>query len=508
MRSKFVTLAIACTTCLSLSIESSAQLPGNASATMSNRTNWADGVEQELSTGNDKRKLYFENIFEARIAISEQFTAGLRHTTYQPSYWNERVTGIESLDKKWLQYSRDFYSIRVGNSYTSWGRGLTLSLQEDFDQGLDAGIDGLLLKFNKGPVAVEVIRGSSEDDPAGLTKPNDIEGINTEVSFTGGKVGASYLRILPDGSYLEQKIPGGYVSYQKTIRGIGLVSGWVEASWQAFPNKTKLNNRGWFGSFAVARKGLSILCEYKDYQYEKAFGNLLPFQAPPILQRELISKLMSSHPHNPRYEDEIGWQLEANYKPSKRLGLSFYTAQSSIHHGSPLPSMEEKESPFWEALVETNWKVRPTTNLRFQVARFEEAIWNDQFGIASVHNERTGLLLGIQSPLFWKLTVDGSVEQMMTTNVLRDEDITDQYISATFSIPGTGAFSVSFDHTDDDQEVGGPNWIGAELTAPIHDGIQIQCFGGKERGGIKCSSGRCRLVNPFEGVRIGVEATF
>ncbi len=477
------------------------------SATGSDRLVRAIGTQRSL-LGDEKSQLsYFENVFETRIAYRTNWQVGVRSSYFIPSYWGERKVGWDSFNKYWLQYSNDWMTVQTGSIYTIWGRGSTLALQEDMDQGLDAGINGGMLRLAKGAWKLEAVDGTLRNDPGGFTHTNQLYGANLEYQKNNAQIGANYLKI-PAKSYLDQSLQGGYAGYQHTINSIGSVSGWLEGSWQKLAIENNIKHRGVFGSLDFARKGFSIVLDYKDYQYNEEYGNILPFQSPPIVQRDLISKLMSTHPHLIRYNDEIGWQAEATYRPIRPLGFVLYTAQSSVHHGSPMPSLEQKYSPNTESMLESTYRYSHEGNIRVQLSTKQEAIWNDVAGIPQTWSQRTGYLLGWQTPLIYHFTLDAEAERMLTHDKVLNTDITDSYLSGTISYPGYGSLALSYDRTTDKTEPGGQNWFSMELTIPLKSNLQATFFGGQERGGIKCSSGRCRQVNPFEGVRTGVEATF
>lgn len=479
----------------------------NVNASLSNRLLWADGTEKEFTSGQSKKLSYFENYFDSRLSIGEKITTGLRISMLQPSYWGERTNGINAIDKRWLQFQSDRFSIRIGHNYPLWGRGLTLALIEDFDQGLDSGIDGVVMNYSLDRLKIEVIRGRSEPDPAGYTQANDIQGANIELDNGFFKISSSILHTLPE-NYPDFRTAGAAVQSQHHFQNFGTVSLFWEGAWQHEVNAIKNPHRGWFSSISFARKGFSVQLDYKDYQFRLFNGNLLPYQSPPIALRELISKTMSSHPHYPKFDDEIGWQTEVQYKPTKRIGLNFYAAQTSAHHGTPIPSLKQKDSPFTEYMSEINWKVQKNKNVRFLYALRRETLWSKHFNIPTLWNERNGVLVSYQSTLIRRIAFEMVAEYMFTDDKLRKQSFTDGYYNFTISSPGKGSLAFLLETTNDKNQIGGPTWFAVEATYPLQKGMQLQFYSGEQRGGIVCSSGRCRPVNPFKGVRIGVETNF
>lgn len=490
-----------------LNLNATSQSLPALTSSITNRTVWADGTEKDYVSNQNKKITYFENYLEGRFSFGENITAGLRYTTLQPSYWGERLQGSQSLDKKWLQFKNENLIIKLGNSYAIWGRGLVLALQEDFDLGLDSGIEGVIFEYSKGPVKLETLRGRSENDPAGYTKTNDIQGANLEIDLKYARVSSSFINTIQE-NYPDLRLSGSSIQSQYKPQNIGLFSLYWEGAWQTEANKINNSSRGWFSSLSFARRGFSVQVDYKDYNFRLFNGNLLPYQSPPVVVRDLISKLMSSHPHNPRYDDEVGFQTEINYKVSRTVGSTFYMAQSSIHHNSPIPSLEQRHSPFSEYMLEANWKVAKSKTLRAQYSHRKESIWNSYFETPSLWNERNGLLASYQSPFIKRVNFELLIEQMFTNDKLKLKNYRDSYINLTFAKPGLGSLAFLFETTTDDNEVNGPSWLALESSFIVQKGVQILLFAGEQRGGIVCSSGRCRPVNPFQGVRLSVEATF
>jgi len=57
-------------------------------------------------------------------------------------------------------------------------------------------------------------------------------------------------------------------------------------------------------------------------------------------------------------------------------------------------------------------------------------------------------------------------------------------------------------------EIEGDQWMGGELAAEIGNNHRLILFYGRERGGLKCTSGVCRTVQSFEGVRLTYTGRF
>jgi len=70
-----------------------------------------------------------------------------------------------------------------------------------------------------------------------------------------------------------------------------------------------------------------------------------------------------------------------------------------------------------------------------------------------------------------------------------------------------------WDYTNDPTQVdeaGQPleNWLSGEVSLRPTRDIQIRASYGAEKGGVRCTGGVCRVVNPFEGTRVTLEVRF
>ena len=84
-----------------------------------------------------------------------------------------------------------------------------------------------------------------------------------------------------------------------------------------------------------------------------------------------------------------------------------------------------------------------------------------------------------------------------------------QFVSLNLTRSPSLGITVSAEFTDDKEEPTGlKSWYIAEVLYKINQSHNISVSYGRERGGLKCTNGICRYVNPFEGFRLTVQNLF
>jgi hypothetical protein len=84
----------------------------------------------------------------------------------------------------------------------------------------------------------------------------------------------------------------------------------------------------------------------------------------------------------------------------------------------------------------------------------------------------------------------------------------DNYWALTLARAPYGNLTFSYENSTQKSMPENNRWLGCELALTIKTQHRLTFFYGQERGGLKCTSGVCRPVQPFEGFRIGYEGSF
>jgi hypothetical protein len=274
-----------------------------------------------------------------------------------------------------------------------------------------------------------------------------------------------------------------------------------------------------------AGSGFGVVVDFKDYNFKKygayASGGVtssepLAYQNPPLVQREFTTNLLAKHPHVPVYDDEAGFQVEGTFQPLEPLSVTANFSRSSLHRGEELiPSLHEEDAPFWQFFMEGEYVFPQGHFAGLGVGANEEVkvtgpeasrvsyLWQQKQAVAL---EGTYFL----TPLYG---LTGHLEAMRLKDNIEVEDFMEYYAAATLSRAPWGSVTVSFETTGDPDErednwLGQSYWLGFEMDVNFLQNHNLLLFAGQDRGGIKCTSGRCRYVDPFEGIKLTLRSTF
>ncbi|MDP8208053.1 MAG: DUF6029 family protein [Candidatus Electryonea clarkiae] len=483
-----------------------------------NELKWADGLE-ELS-GESTSKRYFENRLNLDLYY-DKIRFGSRFTMLQPSEFGQEISGVETFEKRFLEFrdpDNDMY-FRVGNFYTVWGRGLSLALSEDITQGFDSGLDGVLAGGDWEFFEAEVISGRSDAGHLGLVREAQISGANISAAILdNATLGA--LVVLTDSvglsTYTENRTWGGYGSYDGSY-----VSVWAEHSME-FVTGVDEDNYASYASISGFYDNIGIALDYKNYNYYwygsrgansayAASTGVLPFHSPPIVQREFTSNLFSKHPHLIKYEDEVGAQLEITWSPGSWGTMVLAYAQSSSHpeNDAPIPSLKEVDSPYRELFLEVNAYPGWDAALSGWGGWSEEVIY---YRLSDVRQRwRNQAVLGgrLEMPVFGQFSEIVSAEGMIVSDKILDKSFPEARFEAGGVYKANYSLVASLEMSDENEkDYGFETWFNVQGRAMIAGRHELIFMYGQERGGLVCSSGKCRVVTPFNGVKISLISLF
>jgi len=89
------------------------------------------------------------------------------------------------------------------------------------------------------------------------------------------------------------------------------------------------------------------------------------------------------------------------------------------------------------------------------------------------------------------------------------QNFTNQFAAISLSKSPNFSFTLSSEFTSDKLEpTGKSNWVEAEVSYNVNSSNVVIASYGSERGGLKCTSGICRYVNPFNGFRLTIQSKF
>jgi hypothetical protein len=421
------------------------------------------------------------------------FLLGGRLELYQPVHSLDRPSvGFERISKRYLEYELPWLKTRIGHYYATFGRGVVLrsfdneelrrfATPKSFPENIyDTGLDGIRCAARWRRFDLTLLSGRRERE--GGLGYDVVHGADLEVE-TGldrTRVGVSAVR-----ARTVSADPGAEGEREWLLAGgraatyLGPADLHVEYARQIASPWS--DEEKWGSSFYVGSNlfiyGVGASIELKDYRAAD-----FPYSSPPTCNR-------SGKPlvHDVTHErEERGWQAELSWSPFLGLGFVANHAWAETRDGAGVLKESFLEGRWdvadkgameinWERL-EDNLKVEnaPTVEITYYVSRSVsvslsgEREWNSEWR-------------GYQTHKRWEEdTVVLSVEILPSITVTN-----------------------TFEHTTSDEE-SHKNWLFCQLGFHLSGGHEVSLAYGRQRGGLKCSSGVCRWEPEFDGARLSL----
>lgn len=448
--------------------------------------------------------------------------------------------------------------MRAGNFYDLISKGLSLNAFENRGLGINMQIDGLRVGYKKTfrnnmKLETKIIGGDLNYvdylDTSRTEKFSLRSGAATFSPIKYATVGASYLFTkgnIPLGSYstdITAEIFEGNLALN--FKGIDFYTSYANKKTitvpnTLFPKSQAPRGDGMYSSIAYTREGFGITLDYKNYRFnvvkpnERSTANPvnpLPFQVAPSCIKEYSTTLLSRYPHQVDFGDEVGFQLDAIYSPDSKLTLNANASLTSRHYtykdidpsvltsyqrvdrsNSFLPSTNDALSPYWELYLEAEYYARKDLKIKIGAGRQSAAIYSDVDPSKTDKTRTTTIPIQIKYDLKKIYSVELIAEQQWVFNSLRGEDqkqFYNEYLALAVSRSPNLVFSLSLELSNDKEDPSGKkHWESAEITYKFTSANSVTFSYGSERGGLKCTSGICRYVNPFKGFRFTITNNF
>jgi hypothetical protein len=523
------------------------QLKLNVKVSASNQLRYGKGKENVVS-GLTTTKEYFEELGDVRLFVND-FMFGLRYEYDDPI---EFGTGTKGISRRFIEFNKDNFLVRAGNYYELFEKGLTLNAFENRGLGFNTQLDGVKLNYKKNWKNVKfngtiVGGGLVYDDFL-------IVGRQEQYSIRAGNFSFSPIKLFSvGGSYLYTKgmIPSSGVIADITAeifegnfafnwKSVNLdVSYANKQTIESFPKYAAPRGDGGYGSLSFTTGGLGITLDYKNYRFNLTTPNersstsplkALPFQNPPTGIKEHSTTLLLRYPHVVDFNDEVGFQVDVFYSPKDNLSFNFNASLSSRHYDYKdidttvfiryqridrdyafIPSIDNAFSPYWELFLEAEYYYKK--NLKFKVAggRQSSVLYNviDPSGSDIVRTTTIPVEIKYDFAKIYSVKLLAEQQWVYNSLLIEEKNFYNEFISVSISrspnilLNGTVEFS-----TDKEDPSGKKIWGSGEITYKISSANSVSFSYGSERGGIKCSSGICRYVNPFNGFRLTVINNF
>lgn len=513
--------------------------------------------------GAEDRKHYLESRLDLEYSRG-LIEAGLTMESREPAEFGENFSRVR---KAFIQYADKRYLFRLGTLYSLSGQGLTFNFLEDRKLDFDNTIRGF-----QGVAQLEKLRFQALAGTGNYTDYNSplvidshvLAAINLEYELPNGfSVGINTLhdRLTKrkdhksnDHLELEARIPswvwGPYLdvtanrweffmeySGKHTGRNRLPPPGDIyQLPIQLLNLEKDVTGKGCYWNLGYSQKGYGFSLEYKNYQYNLAGRGLLhslagpdpasalPYQNPPTVIKEHLYILLSRFPVLSNTNNEIGFELEFNARPSR--ALAFQAAASATSKadiflpaagsektrrdrgGFPLtPRFSKSYSPIYDSFLELRWRKRKNLQV-FGGAGFRSIT---DYDASREFGKRTRLwTLPVKIQLRWSRRFTTLLD-LETQHVLekrfpagpKEKSYFNNYIALTLSWAPLVSATLSRETTSLDSGKPGErkswNMISTSLRFSRWGDLKLSY--GEQREGMLCSNGLCRHVPDFKGLR-------
>ena len=504
-------LLIFCIVVLLISSYSTSVLALSISITGQNEARYARGSQVGFEDAGSYS--YFENYLEFNLNV-EKFRFYLRQGYQLPSEFSDFQAGINAYDKRYIQYTDDHFSIRGGDFYDIWGQGLLFGNVELRELNIDSGLEGLFVESSFLNFEAAAFRGTEQDENNESVESAEGVYLSHDLPFDV-LLGGSIVRLDENERHPIILRSGLELSYE--LGPFSLYSAYMSDELDLDPVKY---HSGFYMNSTVYGSGWGLLGEYKNYRLYTHDGDL-SLQYPPTAIPEATMHLLDSHPRTVLFNDDVGYQFELTLSHEDWNAILNFNQSSEHDDQSLIPSLQEEMSPYRSLFVQierypydgdrfvlqSGWNEDVTFT---KTATGGYSVWYQRFGIGGIY-ERS---------FSEKFDISTDMQVMMVNNHGIDHKYWEEYFSVSCIIQPNVTLTGSIERSEDVDEDGGLKWktgtIGGEgrywpsmeTSIEMSQSHKVRVFLGHERGGLRCTGGSCRWVNPFKGVKIDMISQF
>lgn len=513
----------------------------------SNSLRLGSGETNDGLTTSAKR--YLEEIANARI-FYEGITVGLRYELSDPSEVGQNFTGFR---RRWIQYQKDGLEVQAGSTFALYGRGLMINMFESRPLNYDSWVDGFSasyeLKATKDEIdfqpslKVSAIGGNLTFIPVVDTNdPNqDIksQAISSSIGLFNKKlnIGVGFVQAFVD---IDDQFFGSLVTTSREVNQPEIFLSFITDEFEGFLGFSEMRSiitqdksnpvlytakgQGVFGSLSYTNEDFGIIGEYKDYRYflhnigadYESYLSKLPITSPPEVYKEFTYTTITRTTHSVNFDDELGFQLEANVTVIPEMNITLYGAASSRHlsastdsAGKPnvsgMPEFSDLSYyPFWEYFVEAEHTFGDLDYIKgFAHRRSDVIAFNGEDAVIK-RSTTFGLKFQYQTTKSQSLLTSIEIQDLYDSDRQQnDHKLMNLLFIAQYSFNPLITFGGQYDFTTW-YEHGRHIWPQMFASVRIGSSHTLLVSYGAERGGLNCTGGVCRVVPAFEGFRVGL----
>jgi peroxiredoxin len=407
------------------------------------------------------------------------------------------------LAKRFAEYSTGRFRARAGDYYYSLGRGLVLSVvkifeEEGLDYVIDTTIDGGLVAYDSGPLTAQFY-GGWIDRPVETSTKDDVVGGSVGWDFKRvGKVRFNYAHagLEPGFEFGNKNVSVGSLSLDIPSLG-GRAKLYGEFSLiqrQLYDADEPVSGHGLYLESQLRLGKFSLLLELKDYK-ELNFE----YSRPPLLEPEELDILADQFDEDRTDVSAVSARLDY-YLPGPatlfycRLQYLDDSPDGHIYYGS-----YNREIRHLFAGVEKKFRNGGYLN--------GLAGWRDERDTSIAFLSTDGQTFHYQINANWPLARTFSLEADWKHKVFDGEYLDYSEIRSYLSLHKSPRWvaTVQYEWTDNPETVfftkKNDFWAG-ELEVRFGKAHSVRLFLGSTKGSTKCAGGVCRVLPPFEGLRL------
>jgi hypothetical protein len=523
---------------------------------------------------------------------------------------------LNGLRKMRLEYDHGDLSLKLGDLYEIWGRGIILNSIDDQPIDRDTGIRGLSIHYNADPLEMHFITGKATFAQSTIYVPGfnnryhnystsyNLYGVDFNYILGNHFLGASFLQSKEDHPIafadtldLKNQLLSTHYTYSNTIYDFYLE--YIMNRSFEFNNEDEYyqehtDGRGFYGNLNLYLDLFSLNIEYINYQFGTLdplnrwdpvsnYGLFQPYQNPPIAMNIHENVLMNRITHQFDFNNEVGYKFEIMgmltdwidffgvYSASSR-SISWVRSSEDFSWqkagaSSYLPNTDKSAMPFRDIYGELSFDL-----LNGQL--YVKTGYGDSYDVTDL---TTYIKTDTSSSMYYMLTSGQTIPLYMGYSLgggwnihakietqflkkgfsrietLNGETVIDTFYSDFYNdlnengVPDNDEFldfetnhfmsisigksphwsaTVTLDRTNISETVINDshhlnpleeflgidqtkNWVNLEIIYNVTTSMRLSLLYGSLKGGLICTNGVCRIIEPFDdGFKLGLTTVF
>jgi hypothetical protein len=446
------------------------------------------------------------SLHDSRIELdveTGQVRVGLVFRVYEPSdpdYPGALDLPSAEFRQRFAEFTKESFSVRAGDFFVTFGRGLALRSYEEVELEHDTSLDGVLVDLSSGPISLQGLSGSvNEEISSSRVREHLVRGIRAKTTVAGWvDVAASAVGRTSQLVDEQVELPDEIAHFEDRVLGLE-TSAWVgpvslgaeyvgRTGENPYAAGSDLEGHGTYVSATLDLPWATVFGELKDYE---DLGHYLA--NPPTCVREHLWTLMNRVTYEIDLDDERGFLGEVSVPVGDVIYLTGGASEARTHDG---------DLSHWEIFSHADHMFSEVLHGSVAASLSREYLGNEYNDFTEHLSGAVELVVTPGSGQPVELVIEGQ-----RTEEFYGSEHTDYLMSMT-TYPGDGmTFSVLAETTDDEfseRDV----WASFEIRAEVAADIEASFMMGTERGGKKCTGGVCYTEPEFEGVRVRLTGYF